>query len=147
MDMMAVIPCSAACRPIAKIIQRDDLLTLGPKYDPNGNLLTLNRKDNNAALSSDFTYNYYSETNKLQNLNGEADYRYDEIGNLTADPSQNVSSIEWTPYGKVRQVTKSDGATVSFKYDGAGNRIEKSATKDGVTVTTPLGVDCIYTFV
>jgi RHS repeat-associated protein len=87
-------------------------------------------------MPSDFTYNYYTGTNRLQNLNGGPDYQYDEIGNLTADPSQNVTSIDWTPYGKVREVTKGDGTTVSFKYDGAGNRIEKSTTSGGATTTT-----------
>jgi RHS repeat-associated protein len=86
-------------------------------------------------MQSDFTYNYYSQTNKPQNLNDGLDYQYDEIGNLTADPSQNVTSIDWTPYGKVREVTKGDGTTVSFKYDGAGNRIEKSTTSGGTTTT------------
>ncbi|MBX2945579.1 MAG: hypothetical protein KF725_07075 [Cyclobacteriaceae bacterium] len=33
--------------------------------------------------------------------------------------------IAWTPYGKVRSVTKGDGSKLEFRYDGAGNRIEK----------------------
>jgi RHS repeat-associated protein len=105
-------------------------------YDPNGNLLTLNRRDDQGTMASDFTYNYYSGTNKLQNLNGGADYQYDEIGNLVADPSQDVTSIDWTPYGKVRQVTKGDGTVVNFKYDASGNRIAKSTTTGGTTTTT-----------
>ena len=74
-------------------------------------------------------------TEKLQNLNGGANYEYDEIGSLIADPSQDVTSIEWTPYGKVRSVTKSDGSVVASKYDASGNRIEKATTKDGTTTT------------
>jgi RHS repeat-associated protein len=113
----------------------------GYNYDPNGNLLTLNRRDENNTVASNFTYNYYAGTNKLQNLNGGPDYQYDEIGNLVADPSQGVTNIDWTPYGKVRQVTKGDGTTVSFKYDGAGNRIEKSSTSGGATTTTHYVID------
>jgi RHS repeat-associated protein len=52
-------------------------------------------------------------------------YQYDAIGNLIADETEGVK-ISWTPYGKVREVkTKNDSITVSYRYDAAGNRIEK----------------------
>lgn len=65
----------------------------------------------------------------------EGTFNYDAIGNLIADREQGVT-IEWTPYGKVRQVTKGDGSTMTFRYDASGNRIEKKLTvNSAVTVT------------
>jgi RHS repeat-associated protein len=65
----------------------------------------------------------------------EGVFNYDAIGNLIWDQDQKVK-ITWTPYGKVRQVTKEDGTVTSFRYDGAGNRVEKKAVVAGVTTLT-----------
>jgi len=41
-------------------------------------------------------------------------YAYDEIGNLTADAQDGIN-IEWTVYGKVKTVTKTDGSqTIAY---------------------------------
>ena len=90
-------------------------------YDPNGNLLTLQRLDSAEEVRDDLTYEYYQRTNKLKNVDGSVDenYRYDEIGNLISDSEEGIDSIAWTPYGKVRQVEKSDNSSVSFRYDAA----------------------------
>src|SRR5690606_1683353 len=56
-------------------------------------------------------------------------YQYDKIGNLILDQHEGVQ-ISWTPYGKVREVrAKSDSLITAFRYDGAGNRIEKKVTR------------------
>jgi RHS repeat-associated protein len=158
-------------------------------YDANGNILTLQRRNELAALQDDFNYIYYKGTNKLRSIlppttvdtvytgavnsnrkiyrkitvtgnayvpdgadvvlhaedsvmihpifnkaNGKSfrayagadgPYQYDAIGNLIADETEGVK-ISWTPYGKVREVkTKNDSIVVSYRYDVAGNRIEK----------------------
>jgi YD repeat-containing protein len=98
-------------------------------YDPNGNLLSLQRLDENTSLRDDLTYEYYSNTNRLRNTNpadGE-NYTYDEIGNLVSDNEEGIDSIVWTPYGKVRAVVKDDNSEVRFRYDASGNRISKIA--------------------
>ncbi len=173
-------------------------------YDPNGNLLTLQRNNEQGNLMDDFSYTYTAGTNRLANLNealpadttffdtkiynsgvlkpdgkvyreiivennvtsepgqspelranevitlkqnfhakagsgfhakwvqepnyeitdDNADFEYDEIGNLIWDSSADTR-ISWTPYGKVRQVKKGEEITVTYRYDGAGNRVEK----------------------
>lgn len=65
----------------------------------------------------------------------EGTYNYDAIGNLVADQEQGTV-IQWTPYGKVRQVSASDGTLVTFRYDASGNRIEKKLTKNNTTTIT-----------
>ena len=80
------------------------------------------------------TYGYYANSNKLrQTASAQGNnYEYDAIGNLTKDVSGGVTNIEWTPSGKVRKVTKSTGSPIEFRYDAAGNRVEK---KQGTTIT------------
>jgi len=107
-------------------------------YDANGNLITQVRHDGAAAVGDDFTYRYYSGTNRLRLVVADPSantYRYDAIGNLTRD-EQEGTNIIWNAYGKVKQVDKADGSRLTFSYDAAGNRISKTVTKDNKTTTT-----------
>ncbi|WP_143961166.1 hypothetical protein [Litoribacter populi] len=74
-----------------------------------------------------YRLSYYENTNKLRNVDPSTgnNYQYDEIGNLISDASEGITGIEWTPYGKIRSVNKSDGTKLEFRYDAAGQRIEK----------------------
>ena len=89
-------------------------------------------------MQDDFTYRYYSGTNRLRSVVADASattYRYDAIGNLTRD-EQEGTNIIWNVYGKIKQVDKQDGSRLTFSYDAAGNRISKQLTKAGRTTTT-----------
>nr|WP_321355560.1 RHS repeat-associated core domain-containing protein [uncultured Draconibacterium sp.] len=124
-------------------------------YDPNGNLLALNR---NAAGTTEteqemdrLTYQYYDNTNRLKQVTDAVDaakftsdvdnqtstenYTYDEIGNLTADEAEGIASINWTVAGKVSSITKTDGTLIRFDYDAMGNRVKKELTTIGGLVT------------
>jgi len=104
-------------------------------YDANGNILTLNRKDDKAAVTDDFNYSYYANTNRLlKHKTAGGAYEYDAIGNLVKDNNENLS-IAWTPSGKVRSVVKPD-TTIYFRYDAAGNRIAKIVSTDSKSDTT-----------
>lgn len=64
-------------------------------------------------------------------------YGYDAIGNMTSDVAGGISIITWTVYGKISSITKTDGSTVAYTYDAAGNRISKTvAPASGVATTT-----------
>ncbi|WP_375577562.1 RHS repeat-associated core domain-containing protein [Marivirga tractuosa] len=106
-------------------------------YDANGNLLNLQRNNEASEIQDDFDYQYYAGTNKLRALaEGAPDaYIYDEIGNLVEDVEEGTT-IEWTPYGKVRTVTKAaENLTINYRYDAAGNRVAKIVDKDGEVTT------------
>ncbi len=95
-------------------------------YDPNGNLITLGRRNENAALEDDFDYRYYTGTNRLMNIAGNTirNYSYDAIGNMIEDRGEGFDVL-WTSYGKVDEVNKADGTNIDFRYDGMGRRITK----------------------
>ena len=115
-------------------------------YDPNGNILTYNRKGSPSIAGKQLemdalTYNYIASSNKLHfvadptpvaNYTEDIDaqltgnYTYDAIGNLKTDVKESITSIIWNVYGKITSIVKS-GATISYTYDAAGNRITKTA--------------------
>lgn len=117
-------------------------------YDPNGNLLTLQRKaygeDESERAMDELSYFYGTENNQLQYVDDavigsswESDvedqeagnYAYDAIGNLIKDEQEGIANIDWTVYGKVNSITHENGDVVQFRYDAAGKRISKKSTK------------------
>jgi RHS repeat-associated protein len=116
------------------------------KYDGNGNILTYNRNGNNSlagkplAMDS-LSYAYRPGTNKLDfirdgvlesNYSDDIDnqlsgnYDYDSIGNLVKDAASGISKINWTVYGRISDIEKTDGSKIYYTYDVSGNRISKS---------------------
>ncbi|CAN5271199.1 hypothetical protein BH09BAC3_BH09BAC3_35180 [soil metagenome] len=81
-------------------------------YDPNGNLLTLNRKDAAGAVMDDFNYAYYTGTNRLSGVKP-----------ITEDKS--ITSGQLMTDSKVyRNITISGSA-----YVAAGTTVEVRATQ------------------
>jgi len=143
----ACVHCAARCTPNCSASKlRDGKQAIAARsgeqkydedysYDANGNILTLNRKDDKAAVMDDFNYSYYANTNRLfKHKTAGGAYEYDAIGNLVKDNSEGLS-ITWTPSGKVRSVTKPD-TTIYFRYDATGNRIAKIVSTPTKSDTT-----------
>ncbi|WP_144695827.1 CdiA C-terminal domain-containing protein [Chitinophaga vietnamensis] len=117
-------------------------------YDANGNILSYIRNGNNTfagkPLGMDsLSYNYASGKNRLNYINdavsgsnygndidnqSPGNYRYDSIGNMTSDVANGIDSIYWTVYGKISRIKKSNGTTIDYTYDVAGNRISKAVS-------------------
>lgn len=130
-------------------------------YDANGNIKTYLRNgttDGGTSLAmDDLDYNYNFDgngqliNNKLTSVSDAVasanysddidnqapnNYSYDAIGNMTGDVSGNIQNITWTVYGKIATITKTDGTTVAYSYDAAGNRISKTVTPNSGQATT-----------
>jgi RHS repeat-associated protein len=57
-------------------------------------------------------------------------YTYDATGQLTSDAAEQIANIEWTVYGKIKNITRTAGSTkkeLTFKYDALGQRVMKLA--------------------
>ncbi len=108
-------------------------------YDPNGNILSLLRKDKAGVVFDDLTYNYAAGTNRLSHVDDAAgsglsaddiddqaadNYIYDALGNLIGDDQEDLG-FEWNTYGKVREVTDTNTSRVIFRYDVLRDRIRK----------------------
>ena len=111
----------------------------GYTYDADGNITSLTRNNGLGEQIDLLDYAYEKDAqavqhhNRLQGVadeanaeqgftNGSSSYEYDAIGNLIKDSGEGIGNIDWTVYGKVASVNKTDGTTVSYRYDGAGNR-------------------------
>lgn len=121
------------------------------QYDNNGNLTSLNRDVVNEAgdlVKMDrLSYFYENGNNQLSyvkdavgdvGLNdiGSQDagnYKYDEIGQLTADVAEEIKEIKWRVDGKVSSIIKEDGSIINFGYDGLGNRSSKTRLPENIT--------------
>ena len=134
--------------------------TTGYSYDNNGNLLTLSRgtKSGMPGDMDNLSYSYKTKlnpitgsiekTNQLDHVSDaigdgvfeididnqqEGNYTYDEIGQLVKDVKEGIRNIEWRVDGKVSRITKSNGVTIGFQYDGLGNRIAKTVFPENKT--------------
>ena len=120
----------------------------GVIYDPNGNIVTYNRKGSllfgSPADMDDLFYHYDANTNRLNYITdavpisiyaddlksqGPNNYTYDAIGNLKTDDAAGISStgsgITWNVYGKISSIDQ-NGSLITYTYDAAGNRITKT---------------------
>lgn len=125
-------------------------------YDPNGNLMTLKRNGTpeiggDPTEMDNLTYEYGIGNNRLRHVNdqvndgdytedvddqGDDNYTYDKIGNLTADVAEDIASIEWGVDGKIRHITRAGNdpslpKNLAFAYNPAGNRFVKVVKDQG----------------
>jgi RHS repeat-associated protein len=117
----------------------------GITYDPNGNIIAYQRNglQSNAIdpIMDNLTYHYESGKNRLSYIDDVintaaytediddqdiGNYSYDAIGNMTKDIQGNIDDIQWTVYGKIKNIIKHDNTTISYTYDASGNRISKT---------------------
>lgn len=123
-------------------------------YDPNGNIRTYLRNGDNRSLGMDnLTYKYNANTNQLNQVTDAVtaatpvdyldvktqplnNYKYDKIGNLVSDSAEGISNIDWTVYGKIKTITKTNGTVIKYAYDPDGNRISKIVTTPGTGDST-----------
>ncbi|MEW6005814.1 MAG: RHS repeat-associated core domain-containing protein [Stygiobacter sp.] len=132
-------------------------------YDPNGNIMKLDRKGRVTNPDMDkLTYNYYAGTNKLEYINDDSgyssnyhetgtivngtvtdiddqsngNYTYDEIGNLIKDNSEGINSIKWNLQNKITSIAKTGGTQIDFAYDALGKRVYKKYSSGSTTTET-----------
>ncbi|WP_343788108.1 hypothetical protein, partial [Wandonia haliotis] len=68
--------------------------------------------------------NYHLATNETTH-----NYRYDAIGQLVQDKTEEIENIEWTVTGKVKKIERyafSEKPDLAFDYDPMGQRITKT---------------------
>jgi RHS repeat-associated protein len=102
-------------------------------YDPNGNIQTLNRYDQNGVRTNQFAYTYAANKNQLQSVTGYANaYTYNSLGqmisvdktdktNETAAAGNGDQTIEYDVTGKVTKVYGQSASQIGYyKMDGSG---------------------------
>ena len=88
-----------------------DDLTYNYNRDANGHLLNNKLDHINDAIP------FYADNN-THDLHDQSpgNYRYDAIGNLVVDQQSNISNINWSVYGKIQSISKTDGSDFTYTY-------------------------------
>lgn len=121
-------------------INQENILVPGsstPGYDPNGNILYLQRTNSAGTQTDNLAYSYTPNTNKLASvtntgtLGDSYTYTYDALGREISETTSAVSSNKYLKYnlqGNVTLVARDAAFTqpvAAFVYDEKGERIEK----------------------
>lgn len=67
----------------------------------------------------------FTDATGIDDIDDVHSYGYDEIGRLTSDIAEEISTIRWNAFQKVDAIIKTTGDEIQFVYDGLGNRIAK----------------------
>lgn len=101
------------------------------EYDMSGNFTSL-RRYRNSSTSDQYSYRYYSNTNRLMNVAGSSSaqhYKYDRIGNMVANPNRDITSIAYDgrnlPNRLIQKVDSNTANLHEYGYDSEGNRVRK----------------------
>ena len=73
----------------------------------------------------------------------QTEYSYDAAGRLTSDANKGITSISYNALGLPAEAVKT-GATASWLYDGAGQKLRRTVNISGITETTDYAGNAIY---
>ncbi|HEY0030787.1 MAG TPA: RHS repeat-associated core domain-containing protein [Bacteroidia bacterium] len=102
------------------------------KRDANGNIIHNRLYHVNDSASSGLQIDDIDDQGAFVStnvsMNTVNNFRYDEIGNLVADSTEQIDTIKWTVYGKIKEIKRKSGSSkknLKFDYDHSGNRVAK----------------------
>jgi len=109
----------------------------GLSYDLHGNILSLTRS-NSSGANNTLNYQYFSNTNKLQQVGSYASYTYDNLGQMASQVRSNGQGFynSYDLSGKVISIYSDASKTQlreSFAYDEAGSCIRKTDHIQNIT--------------
>ena len=115
----------------------DNTFDLSNTFDPDGNILTIQRYGSNNNLLDNFSYVYYSGTNRLKRVSGSSDqFTYDYNGNQTNDYINNNTGIKYDHRNLITEFTRQDLNQdppiidiTRYKYDEAETESVKQSTE------------------
>ncbi len=146
-------------------IKMGDGIDVNTAYDANGNIKQMQQwgwKLGGSAHIDNLTYLYQTGSNKLARVTENAgggtpptggnnflgdfkdgtnsgdDYTYDVNGNLTLDNNKAISSITYNHLNLPSVITVTGKGTITYTYDAAGNKIQKTVAETGQPVKTTL---------
>jgi RHS repeat-associated protein len=120
------------------------------KYDQNGNIMQLQRRDANGDLMDDLTYDYSGSGNQLNfvsdagdveagfkdgNTSGD-DYTYDKNGNMISDANKKITSISYNNLNLPEEVIFENGNKIVYIYDASGTKLRQEVYEDNSLIKT-----------
>jgi RHS repeat-associated protein len=90
------------------------------------NVTALKRYNQSGSLLHNYTYTYYSGTNRLRRVTGSSDrYVYDSNGNVRHDLDNNIGFVIYDIFNLPVTVYTTGGDEHLYYYDHNGNRVRK----------------------
>jgi len=106
----------------------------GIKYDDNGNIKTLSRKENSSlidALSYTYDGNQLKGVEDTGSIRGFKDgttaaiqYDYDDNGNMKQDLNKGISLIKYNILNLPEKIVFTDGKEISYVYSASGEKLQ-----------------------
>lgn len=131
---------------------KDNLYGENVTYDNMGNITGLGRYDNISGKMQIDTLTYTYSNNRVTQVDDASsyagtvgfqdpvkqanEYTYDGNGNELKDLNKGISSITYNMLNLPQTITKTDGSTVTYVYNAAGNKMRKILVAGGNTTTT-----------
>ncbi|MBR4535774.1 MAG: hypothetical protein IKO62_03865 [Bacteroidales bacterium] len=147
-DKLNRIKQMETCSPSTWTCVTDQYLT-NYSYDYNGNILTLQRYNQNSNIMHNISYQYLGTRNRLNSIVASglnsSTYHYDAIGNLFEDTGENME-ISWNAASKVDTIWKNGNVLSTFQYSATGQRqVKKTENNTYYYIHDATGsVMCIY---
>jgi RHS repeat-associated protein len=121
---------------------REEITGSPAPYDKNGNIKGLIRRGKTGNSLANYQYNYYANTNKLQQVVADGDdlnYEYNSIGQMTTQAEgSKVLKVKYNDAGLVREIRNSlDRLLTVYRYDDRGNIVAK-VSHDGNQASNPI---------
>lgn len=124
-------------------------------YDPNGNILTLERYTLNGIKADQLSYGYLNNGNQIsfvQDAQGDVanvldypgdnsanpDFSYDPNGNMTSNFDKGIIDILYTYLNKPEQIDFGNGEKIQYQYDGVGYKLSKKVLRDDEILSSSL---------
>ena len=113
-----------------------------PRYDLNGNILSLQRFANTAQALDELDYSYNGNRLLAVTDNGNItegfrdgntsgnDYTYDSNGNMTADANKDITGIAYNHLNLPKAITFTGSRSITYTYDAAGIKLFYLATRN-----------------
>ena len=88
---------------------------------------------------------HMEQTNHFVDFVGASqEYEFDRNGNLTKDLNKKITEIEYNVLNLPKKITFSNGNTITYTYDGSGNKLSVAYTAGSNTVKTDYVGNKVY---
>ena len=118
------------------------------KYDHNGNIKLLQRRDETESLMDDLIYDYANSGNQLNFVSDDGDvekgfkdgntsgndYAYDDNGNMISDANKDITNIRYNHLNLPKEVIFENGNKIVYIYSASGTKLRQEVYENNTLI-------------